>query len=148
MHSLLTDLSFRAEGVSSFKKLGTRNDDSRAELEVEFLAVLDAAGEQVVGDQVERRNLVPGAAEFYVVRLHFVAIAADRHFFGAVPGEIERGRRVADFPIADGDQCSRWVGTNGRSAMDTARNDDEHAQSDDRWYQIANSVIHERRLCG
>ena len=51
---LLTDFSFRSQGVASFEEFGAGDDDSGAELEVEFLAVLDSSGHQVVGDQVER----------------------------------------------------------------------------------------------
>ena len=145
---LLADFGFGAEGVASFEEFGAGEDDSRAELEVEFLSVLDATGQQVVGDQVERRNLVPRAAEFYVVRLHFVAVAADRHFLGSVPGEVERGRRVADLAITDRDQCSGWFGANGRSAMDATRSDGEHAEGEHRCCQFANSIIRESRLCG
>lgn len=90
--SLLTNLSFGTQGVASFEEFGAGDDDSGAELEVEFVAVLDAAGKQIVGDQVERRNLVPGAAEFDVVRFHLIAVTPDGHFFRAVPGEIERRR--------------------------------------------------------
>lgn len=98
---LLADLGLRPKGVAAFEEFGAGDDDSWAELEIEFLAVLDPSGEQVIGDQVEWRDLVPGAAEFYVVRLHFVAVAADGDLFRAVPGEVERRRGMADFSIAD-----------------------------------------------
>ncbi len=87
---LLTKLGFRAQGVAPLEKFGAGDDGSGTKLEVEFLTVLDSTGEQVIGDQVERRDLVPGATEFYVVRLHFVAVAADSDFFRAVPGKIKR----------------------------------------------------------
>ena len=145
---LLTNFGFGAESVASFEEFGAGNDHSGAELEIEFLAVLDSAGQQIVGDQVERRDLVPGASEFYVVRLHFVAVAANRDFFGAVPGEVERCRRVTDFSIADRNQRSGRFGANGRSTMDAARNNGEHAEGEHRCCQFADSIIHERRLCG
>ena len=87
---LLTKLGFRTQGVAPLEKFGAGDDGSGTKLEVEFLAVLDSSGEQVVSDQVKRWDLVPGATEFYVVRLHFVAVAADNDFFRAIPGKIER----------------------------------------------------------
>ena len=67
---LLTKLGFRTQGVAPLKKFGAGDDGSGTKLEVEFLAVLDSTGEQVIGDQVERRDLVPGATEFYVCLLY------------------------------------------------------------------------------
>lgn len=87
----------------------------------EVPSIANSVEREVVREEVERRDLVPGWWHRLVQRQCFEPVFNKLDLAGSVVGEIDGGRRGSDFLSVNNDECSGGDRIDGDSAMHTPR---------------------------
>ena len=104
------------------------DDHLRLHLVAKRPVIAYLARHQVLRDEVQRRDLVPGSRYPLLHGLRFEAILDQSNGPGAVVREVAGDRRGADCVIVHVDECTRWIAADGHPPPDTSRQTD--AESD------------------
>lgn len=119
---------FFADGFGAFDDFFFRGGGGRGEGVMLAVLVVDPAGVEHFGEEIEGDPLVPGRLDRPVGLERFVAFLADDHVVVAVPEEVGADFAAADLLIVEEDAGLGRVGGDGDGAADAAGDEREEEQ--------------------